>query len=275
MSGTKISALTAKGTLEATDLLPIVDETGTPTTKNITGAVLKTFVSDSPTLVTPDLGTPASGTLTNCTFPTLNQNTSGTAANLSGTPSLPNGTTATTQTAGDNSTKLATTAYVDSNSTLTKVATASPSSVSSFTISSLSPGVKYKLIFNLLQNTSNANPIGIQFNGDSGNNYNYQVLIIANGTPQGGYGSGVSQGNLTYGNQIAGLPFQGEILFQSVQGTNTSVLYSSYVNEGNNTSVYLPALSTGRYTGASNLSSVTITTSAGTMTGKATLYQIA
>ena len=58
------------------------------------------------------LGTPASGTLTNCTFPTLNQNTSGTAANLSGTPTLPNGTLATTQSAADNTTKLATTAFV-------------------------------------------------------------------------------------------------------------------------------------------------------------------
>jgi len=38
-------------------------------------------------------------------------NITGTAANLSGTPALPNGTTATTQTAGDNSTKLATTAF--------------------------------------------------------------------------------------------------------------------------------------------------------------------
>jgi hypothetical protein len=47
------------------------------------------------------------------TFPTFNQNTSGTAANLSGTPTLPNGTAATTQTAADNSTKLATTAYAD------------------------------------------------------------------------------------------------------------------------------------------------------------------
>jgi hypothetical protein len=46
-------------------------------------------------------------------FPTLNQNTTGTAANLSGTPALPNGVTATTQTAADNSTKLATTAYAD------------------------------------------------------------------------------------------------------------------------------------------------------------------
>ena len=59
------------------------------------------------------LGTPVSGTLTNCTFPTLNQNTTGTAANLSGTPALPNGTTATTQNAGDNSTKLATDAFAN------------------------------------------------------------------------------------------------------------------------------------------------------------------
>jgi hypothetical protein len=39
--------------------------------------------SNSPTLVTPALGTPSSGTLTNCTFPTLNQNTTGSAASLS------------------------------------------------------------------------------------------------------------------------------------------------------------------------------------------------
>jgi len=43
--------------------------------------------------------------------PTLNQNTSGTAANLSGTPALPSGTTAATQSAGDNTTKIATDAF--------------------------------------------------------------------------------------------------------------------------------------------------------------------
>jgi hypothetical protein len=42
-------------------------------------------------------------------------NTSGTAANVSGTPTLPNGTLATTQSAGDNSQKLATTAYVNAS----------------------------------------------------------------------------------------------------------------------------------------------------------------
>lgn len=77
------------------------------------GSYTPTGTWTSMTLVTPALGTPASGNLANCTFPTLNQNTSGTAANLSGTPALPNGTAATTQTQGDNSTKIATTAYAD------------------------------------------------------------------------------------------------------------------------------------------------------------------
>ena len=53
---------------------PLVTETGTQTITN------KTLTS--PVLTTPALGTPASGTLTSCTFPTLNQNTSGTAATV-------------------------------------------------------------------------------------------------------------------------------------------------------------------------------------------------
>lgn len=48
----------------------ISDETGS-------GALV---FANSPTLVTPALGTPASGNLANCTFPTLNQSTSGNAA---------------------------------------------------------------------------------------------------------------------------------------------------------------------------------------------------
>ena len=52
-------------------------------------------------------------------------NTSGTATNLSGTPALPNGTTATTQTARDGSTKLATTAYADTAATKLIIASVS------------------------------------------------------------------------------------------------------------------------------------------------------
>jgi hypothetical protein len=50
-------------------------------------------LATSPTLVTPALGTPSSGTLTNCTFPTLNQNTTGTAAGLSATLAVASGGT--------------------------------------------------------------------------------------------------------------------------------------------------------------------------------------
>jgi len=69
----------------------------------------------SPSFTTPVLGTVTSGNFGSGTFtwPTFNQATSSTAANLSGTPALPNGTTATTQASGSNDTKIATNAYVD------------------------------------------------------------------------------------------------------------------------------------------------------------------
>jgi hypothetical protein len=69
-------------------------------------------------------------------FPTLNQNTTGTAANLSGTPTLPNGTAAATQAADDSSTKIASTAFVQqeiSNDT-TKSPVAGPGSSQAFTV---------------------------------------------------------------------------------------------------------------------------------------------
>jgi len=52
----------------------VVTLTGTQTLTN------KTLTS--PTLTTPALGTPSSGTLTNCSFPTLNQSTTGSAGSL-------------------------------------------------------------------------------------------------------------------------------------------------------------------------------------------------
>lgn len=63
----------------------------------------------------PTSGGPLAPTFRNLVagdIPTLNQNTTGTASNLSGTPALPNGTTATTQSAGDNTASLATDAFV-------------------------------------------------------------------------------------------------------------------------------------------------------------------
>lgn len=84
------------------------------------GVVLAT----SPTLVTPALGTPSAVVLTNGTALPESGVTNLTSdlalkaplasPSFTGTPSLPTGSTGVTQTAGDNSTKLSTTAYTDS-----------------------------------------------------------------------------------------------------------------------------------------------------------------
>ena len=62
--------------------------TGTGTGANV--------LNTSPTLISPILGIPTSGDLKNCTFPTLNQNTSGTAAGLSTTLAVGSGGTGLT-----------------------------------------------------------------------------------------------------------------------------------------------------------------------------------
>jgi len=66
------------GTVTGTQL-PGGAPTGTGAVVMATNASLT-----SPTLITPVLGTPASGTLTNCTFPVLNQNTTGSSASCTG-----------------------------------------------------------------------------------------------------------------------------------------------------------------------------------------------
>lgn len=62
----------AMASLGAGDTFVLLANTQTLTNKTLT----------SPTLTGPALGIPTSGTLTNCTFPTLNQNTTGSAATL-------------------------------------------------------------------------------------------------------------------------------------------------------------------------------------------------
>ena len=111
MTDFKITELAALGaTPNDADILAIVDDVaGTPVTKKVTTANLLASKADTDqtmyigttavdidrtsaaltlagiTLTTPNIGTPSAGTLTNCTFPTLNQNTTGSAASLSAT----------------------------------------------------------------------------------------------------------------------------------------------------------------------------------------------
>lgn len=70
------------------------------TTPTVTNPTVTTGTFTSPTLVTPALGTPASGNLANCTFPTLNQNTTGSADSLRNTTGVVSTAAATAPTTG-------------------------------------------------------------------------------------------------------------------------------------------------------------------------------
>jgi hypothetical protein len=77
-TATKIASITNSDIVQLT-------ETQTLTNKTLTAPTLT-----APTLTNASLGTPASGDLSNCTFPTLNQNTTGNAATATKIASITN-----------------------------------------------------------------------------------------------------------------------------------------------------------------------------------------
>jgi hypothetical protein len=90
----------------------VVAASGDYSVSQVTGAAPTASPTFTGTVTLPDGSTVSSSAWSlSSHFPTLNQNTTGTAANLSGTPALPSGTTATTQSANDSSTKIATDAF--------------------------------------------------------------------------------------------------------------------------------------------------------------------
>ena len=104
-SGTLTNATGLPLTTGVTGTLPVANGGTGVTTSTGSG---NTVLSTSPTLVTPILGTPTSGNLANCTFPTLNQNTTGTAAGLSATLAVASGGTGVTTSTGSGNNVLST-----------------------------------------------------------------------------------------------------------------------------------------------------------------------
>jgi hypothetical protein len=161
-------------------------------------------------------------------FPTFNQATTSTAANLSGTPALPNGTTATTQTTGDNTSKLATDAFVNSSVTADSTSLSAnyqtrpigliyktaPTTLTDFTYSGFTP------------TASNA---GITFTGGS-NTFTQTMIIngITNNDPNQdivvGYKIGATGHGLGIGRKS--IDIQASLIIQYDETTNALIFTS-------------------------------------------------
>jgi len=191
------------------------------TTSTGSGSVV---LSNSPTLVTPALGTPSSGNLANCTFPTLNQNTTGTAAGLSTTLAVSSGGTGLTSTPANGQIDIG--------------------NGSGFTRTTLTAGANVTI-------TNTAGGITISSAGGGGGTV---TSVSGTGTVNGISLSGTvtSSGNLTLGGTLSGVS-----LTSQVSGTlpiangGTGTASTTFVNLASNVAGTLPVANGG--TGATTL----------------------
>jgi len=100
MADSTLASLGAVGVMADADLLYCDDGPGVD--GKVTGTVLKTYVSASPTLVTPDIGVPSAGDISACTSsgqvltaPVLGTPASGVLDNCTGAPTLTSATLVT------------------------------------------------------------------------------------------------------------------------------------------------------------------------------------
>lgn len=156
---------------------------------------------------------------------------------------------------------------------MTLVSTASPSAAANFTISSLSSGTYY-FTYHFIQNTSTG-AARLTFNADTGNNYGAGVWV-ANSASSGISASGALTGYPFYIPQANTVLANGMVKMEVWLKTNGNNIYinslASYYRAG--TTFWEVAVGGGTYQGSATLSSMTLTASAGTMTGELKLYQL-
>lgn len=153
--------------------------------------------------------------------------------------------------------------------------TGTVSAAASFTISSLTAGAKYKLIYNFTQNTADGE-YTLRLNGDSGANYRWnQVAANSAGTVIAGSAADTAIHINRSADQVkTGKTIFGELLLQPLNSSNNSGLINCNNGYVDSASASASCKSDGSYAGAAAVSSLSILTSAGTMTGVWTLYKL-
>lgn len=162
------------------------------------------------------------------------------------------------------------------SSPMVLVASSSVSAVTSTTFSGLATSTRYMVRWKVLQNTSGG-MMRVRFNGDTGTNYFVaQHSSQSSGAAAATFGDEVATSTpLTYSNQTisASQAGQGEFEFTHERDTTTVLLISksTYITSGPDLVI---ADGAGYYDGASDISSLTFFTSAGTYTGTFFLYRL-
>lgn len=149
-----------------------------------------------------------------------------------------------------------------------KVQSGTVTAQSSFTISSLAAGTKYKLIFNATQNTAVGHLL-MRFNGDSGANYSFATGAYTGSTAN----SGQTEIQMHYpNNYVVGAVHSGEIIITPLSGNNNYAIVLGVV--GSKEAQPSVSVLKADYNGSSPIASFTIYTSGGTLTGNWTLYSL-
>jgi hypothetical protein len=205
---------------------------------------------------------------------------------LTKTLALANPTTGTTQSASDNSTKLATTAYADAGGgggALVLLGTATASGVASTDFTSLIDSTydDYELTWGGVTMGTNAQFIGIQLSANNGSSwitsgYEYGIKVMGNSTNFETYQRGTAQslaaiGSALMSNTVISSGFTR--LFRANTSERKAIVGGGVVgaSDGNTYGTW----TTASYATATTFNAIRITASSGNINGTFRLYGIA